>query len=155
GGPRYSSQGGPTEPRSWMRKNTSGAKKQSRRAARRRIKYRLGTRNIRRDEKEQDCFCQLSTDCFSKCFSGLTRVACRSRLNSKHTRARQAKMKPKPCLIANRLRARGVNSALCLTPPAHANNPAAFAMRPHLPVWPPPPLAEHSSRWSCPSPHGN
>ena len=156
GGPRYSSQGGPTGPRSWIRKKTSVGRKRSRRfcgPARLRIKAGLRTRRFRQNGREDDCLCE-STECVWKLGSRLL-LACTVMLSSRHTTVSQGKIQPRPWFIESRLRALDANFALCLVPPTPAEKLGVFARPRHLRGSFLPPLAEHSSRWSCPSLHGN
>jgi hypothetical protein len=153
GGPRNSSQGGPPGSRSAARNDTSGIRKTSCGRARLRSKHRLRTRRLWLHEGERDSPDQ-ATACFSKRLAGFL-PASRVRLHSRDTTAIAAKIQPQLRFIGNRSRMRNASSAPYLTRPTLANTPAAFAMRPHLREWLARPLAEHSSRSSCPSPRGS
>src|SRR5262245_12811418 len=153
GGPRDSSQGGPTGSRSSARNNTSGVKKNSCGPARPRIQPPLRSRRLWQDEGDHDSLGQ-ATECFSKLLAGFV-LASTARLHSRHTTAIQVNIQPQFRFIVNRSRVRGTSSAPCLTRPTPANTPATFAMQPHLRGSLAPPLAEHSSRWSCSAPRGS
>src|SRR4029077_8665617 len=86
------------------------------------------------------------------CCPGCTPVG-GSMINSRQTTPQQSKRRQNHRFIANQPRGPAANSVPYLIPLVLANTPAIFATMPRLPAWLPPLLLEHSSPWSCPSPH--